>query len=197
MRYASILSLLIVLLLLAGCAAKEITTAGEKTTTTTRTTTSPTKATATETTTTKTTTVAPSTDVETADVPARIAATETGEKMTFQKVQDVTRTKAGTEKCSMPFPLDCPKYLAKDGIVYITIKNAGYTSKIKDVVLTLDGDDCDPVNSYIETGQIKEFECYVSTQSGNYVTGNIEMNYYSTIDQKSFMKTGTINVMME
>jgi hypothetical protein len=206
----ALIAIIVIFMFLAGCAAKEITSADENQpaakTTTTKTTSTTTKS---GTTTTKTTATAdadtrsntvtsdPSALGRESDEPARTVTADSGEDLTLNKLTDYRRDKAVTEKCDLTYPLGCPKFLAKDGVVYITVKNVGYTSKINDVVVKLDGDECDPVNSYIETGNIKEFECYVSAGSGDVVSGALEVDYYSPIDQKSFVKTGSIVVMME
>ena len=123
--------------------------------------------------------------------------TDDSEDVTFKKLPDYKRDKAETEICDLDYPIECTKFLAKDGIEYITIKNAGYTSKINDVELRLNGEACDPTGSYIEPGQLKEFECYADEGPDGYVRGDFEMEYYSPIEQRSFVKEGTLVVLME
>jgi hypothetical protein len=202
MKKISIIAILVIAVFLAGCASQEISSAGEKTATktTTKTTTTPEKTT----TTTKTTTSAPSGSEEDegriitdeghyeSDIERQVSASGT----TLTKLRTNIREKGATEKCDMPFPLACTDYLANDGIIYITIKNQGYTSKIDNVVLTLSGDECDPVSTYIEPGQIKEFECFEDANV-DYVSGPLVMTYHSNIEQRDFTKTGSIVVMME
>ena len=213
MMKTALIAIIVIFMFLAGCAAKEITSADESTPaakTTTKSTTTTTKAGSTTTKTTTTTTETADSDARSntvtadpsalgreSDEPARTVTANSGEAVTLNKLTDYRRDKTATEKCDLSYPLGCPKYLAKDGVVYITVKNVGYTSKINDVVVKLDGEECDPVNSYIETGNIKEFECYVSASSGDVVSGALEVDYYSPIDQKSFVKTGSVVVMME
>ena len=195
MRISIIITMLVIGLFLAGCATKEITTPSQQTVQKVQPTVQ------------KTTTYQPATP--TASEPASEAAQPSnevtvkntgsvgGDSVTLKKLGKTGRTYGASEKCDIAFPLECPKYYAKDGIVYVTIKNAGYVSKIDKVVFSLKGENCDPVSSYIEPGQIKEFTCYVDTVAGDYVSGNIALNFYSVTEQKDVVKTGTFNVMME
>jgi hypothetical protein len=132
-----------------------------------------------------------------APAEARVLETDDGTPLTLQKSPDYRRTRAGAEKCDLAFPLECSKFLAKDGVVYVTVKNVGYSSKIDEVVLSLDGEDCDPTESYIETGNIKQFDCYTSAKATELVSGSLEISYHSPIEQKNFIKTGSVVVMME
>ena len=127
----------------------------------------------------------------------RISVKETGgDTVTLKKLPDYTRDKDISETCVMDYPLECADYLAKDGIIYLTIKNVGYESKLNEVILTLNGDSCDPIDTYIETGHVKEFECYVDPDIDT-VSGNLEIEYYSPIQQKHFTKGGKLTVLME
>lgn len=121
----------------------------------------------------------------------------TGETVTLEKIPDYRREREATEKCDMDFPLECVKFLAKDGIEYLTIKNAGYTSKLNQVTLTLNGDECDPVETSIEPGQNKDFECFEDADDNGMVVGNLEIEYYSPIEQKHDSKSGVLVVRME
>lgn len=121
----------------------------------------------------------------------------TGETVTLEKIPDYRRDKDMSEKCDMDFPLECVKFLAKDGIEYITIKNAGYNSKLNQVTLTLNNDECDPVETYIEPGQNKDFECFEDADDNGMVVGNLEIEYYSPIEQKHDSKSGVLVVRME
>ncbi|MBW2964515.1 hypothetical protein KY363_03575 [Candidatus Woesearchaeota archaeon] len=60
----------------------------------------------------------------------------------------------------------------------------------------LDNDDCDPTGTYIETGNTKEFECYADANA-DYVSGELEMEYYMPIGQRHDSKTGPLTVLME
>ncbi|MBI5881232.1 hypothetical protein HZB90_03815 [archaeon] len=198
MKNVAIIAILIIVVFLAGCASQELGSAEEKTTTTKTTTAGKT------TTTTKTTTSTSSGSEEStdkvitdegaheSDIERQVSTSGT----TLTKLRTNIREKGATEKCELPYPLECVKYLANDGIVYITIKNKGYTSKIDNVVLTLNGNECDPVSTYIETGQVKEFECFEDADA-DYASGPLVMTYHSNIEQRDFTKTGSLNVLME
>jgi len=198
MKKIAIISVIVLLIFLAGCASQELSSAEEKTTTTKTTTAGKT------TTTTKTTTSTSSGSEEStdrvitdegaheSDIERQVSTSGT----TLTKLRTNIREKSATEKCELPSPLECAKYLANDGIVYITIKNQGYTSKMDDVTLTLNGNDCDPVSTYIETGQVKEFECFEDADA-DYASGPLVMTYHSNIEQRDFTKTGSIVVLME
>jgi hypothetical protein len=202
MNKLAIIAILVIAVFLAGCAANEIGTA-EKTTTSK---TTSTKTASAKTTSTKT---ASSSGSEETDTPSyadpahateetgRVTVTESnsGDTTTFRKLGTGERTKTATEKCNMAFPLECSKYFASDGIVYIMLKNQGYTSKLDEFVLTLNGEECDPVNTYIETGQVKEFQCFVTEE--DVISGTLEATYHSNIEQSDFLRTGTIVVLME
>lgn len=123
--------------------------------------------------------------------------TDDGKDVTFEKLPDYEREKDTEEICDMDYPIECAEFFAVDGIEYITLKNAGYGSKIDHVVLRLNGEECDPVDSYIEPGQIKEFECYADAEGDGYVRGDFEMEYYAPIGQMDHLKTGSLVVMME
>jgi hypothetical protein len=116
--------------------------------------------------------------------------------VTLKKLPDYRRDRGVTEKCNMDYPFECSKYLAKDGIVYLTIKNIGYESKKDHVTLYLDSDECDPADVFIETGSTKEFECYVDANL-DYVSGDLEMEYYMPTKDYHDSKSGTLVVMME
>jgi hypothetical protein len=200
MKKLAIIAILVIAVFLAGCASQEIGSAEEKTTT--KSTTS-----GKTTTTTKTTTSASSgstgsgdriiTDEGHYESDIERQVTPEGDSgLTLSKLRTTTREKGTTEKCDMPSPLECSKYMANDGVVYITIKNQGYGSKIDNVVLTLNDQECDPSGSYIETGQIKQFECYEDA-GVDYVSGPLKMTYYSPMADQDYVRTGSIAVMME
>jgi uncharacterized lipoprotein NlpE involved in copper resistance len=198
MRKMTILAILIISVFLVGCAEKEITVAKEDATAATKTaatTTASKTATATKTASTATKTTASSDDTSEEETRDAVVLTDTeGQATSVQKLTDYNaRPKTSTEVCNLESPLECSKYIAQDGIVYITVKNQGYGSKINDVTLYLSGESCDPSGSYIETGQIKEFECYVDPLA-KFVSGDLAVKYYSPMEDKSFTKTGKIAV---
>lgn len=127
----------------------------------------------------------------------RTVSTTDGDSVTFKKLPDYVRNKDVTEKCDLDYPIECPKFIAVDGIEYLTLKNADYSSKINDVVLKLDGEECDPVGSHIEPGQVKEFECFADPDADGIVRGNLEFEYYSPMASRHFFKTGKLIVRME
>ena len=127
----------------------------------------------------------------------RTVSTTDGDSVTFKKLPDYTRDKTVTETCNLDYPIECPKFIAVNGIEYLTLKNAGYGSKINDVVLKLDGEECDPVGSYIEPGQVKEFECFADPDADGIVRGNLEFEYYSPMESRHFLRTGKLIVRME
>lgn len=121
----------------------------------------------------------------------------TGEVVTFKRLDDNVRQKQQKEVCDLNYPLECVGFFSRNGIQYITIKNIGYESKINQVILRFKGKECDPVDVYIETGQIKEFECYEKAQPGTMLSGDLEVRYYQPTTKENKMKTGTLTVMME
>jgi hypothetical protein len=133
------------------------------------------------------------TDVTVKTPDQRTVETNTGTPVTLQKKEDYVRDRSTTEKCDMAFPLSCVKYLGKDGIVYITIKN-GLVSKVNDFELRMNGESCDPAGAYIEPGDNKEFECY---SQDSVVRGDFEAEYYSVNEQQRVIKEGSIVVVME
>jgi len=120
----------------------------------------------------------------------------TGETVTFRKLEDNTRQKETAEKCDMADPLECVEYMASNGIIYLSIKNKAYDSKLDKVTLSLNDDECDPKNTFIETGQIKEFECF---DDRSLVTGTLVMKYYKPMagEGENQMRTGSLVVKME
>jgi hypothetical protein len=202
MNKLAMITILVIAAFLFGCAANEIGTNDDEPTTKT----TSTKFTATKTTATtaKTATTTKTTSTNSYADPAHateetgrvtVPESDTGGSVTFKKLGTGERTKTTTEKCNLDSPLECSKYFANDGIVYIMVKNQGYTSKLNDFVLKLNGEECDPVNTYIETGQLKEFQCFVTET--DVVSGSLEAKYYSPIEQSDFLKKGTIVVLME
>jgi hypothetical protein len=188
MKKLAILAILIVSMFLVGCAYTQIGAdaddkEAEKTSTKTREISS------------KTTTA--DEDEEEEGEELRVKDTSTGETVTLKKIPDYRRDRDVTEKCDMDFPLECVKFLAKDGIEYLTIKNTGYTSKLNQVTLTLNNDECDPVETFIEPGQNKDFECFEDPDENGIVVGNLEIEYYSPIEQKHDSKSGVLVVRME
>ena len=197
MKKFAIMAVLVLAVFIIGCASQEIGSAGEKTAT--KTTTSGKTTTTTKTTTSTSSGSEESTDkvitdegAHESDIERQVSTSGT----TLTKLRTNIREKGATEKCELPYPLECAKYLANDGIVYITIKNQGYTSKMDDVTLTLNGNECDPASTYIETGQVKEFECFEDANV-DYVSGPLVMTYHSNIEQRDFTKTGSLVVLME
>ncbi|MBD3268471.1 hypothetical protein GF373_17525 [bacterium] len=134
---------------------------------------------------------------EEADSETRtVKETTTGDSVTFKKLPDYTRDKGAEEVCDMDYPFECSDYLAKNGIIYLTIKNIGYESKVDEVTLYLNDDSCDPMDTYIETGQIKEFECYVSPNA-EFVSGELKVEYYTNIKKLNEERKGELAVLME
>lgn len=192
MKKVVIIAILVIAVFLVGCAKQEIGVAGEKESTD-----APVKTAAQTTAKTAPEEVAKeAAEGETAEEHITVK-TDEGDDVTFKKLPDYRRERDMTEVCDMDYPLKCSKFLAKDGVEYISIKNAGYSSKIDQVVLRLNGEACDPKDSYIEPGQLKEFECYADAEDDGYVRGDFEMEYYAPIGQKDFLKTGSLVVLME
>ncbi len=191
MRKLAIIAILVLAVFIIGCGSEAPAKTASKTTTTASKTTTTTAAK----TTTQTATAAQEAASEEDDTRSYTDST-TGDTVTFRKVDTYTREKEATEKCDMDFPLECTKYFANSGTVYLTIKNIDYSSKLNEVTLTLNGEDCDPSGSFIEPGQIKQFECYVSS-SMDWVTGTLEMTYYNPMKTLREKKTGLVSVKME
>ncbi|MBU2560681.1 MAG: hypothetical protein KKD17_00125 [Nanoarchaeota archaeon] len=197
MNKLAVIAILVIAVFLAGCAANEIGVAGEsKESSSEKTTTS--TATNTKTATTTKTATKESAPVEEEPEPEHISVTEskTGESVTFKKLGDPWRDKEATEKCDMNFPFECSRYSANSGIVYLTIKNQDYSSKADEVTLTLDGETCDPANTFIETGHNKAFECFVDPDVSG-VSGSLEIKYYVPTTKSHRIATGSIAVRME
>jgi hypothetical protein len=131
------------------------------------------------------------------DYTVSVKERNTGEVVTFKRIEDTSRQKQQKELCDLNYPLECVDFFSRKGIQYITIKNIGYESKINQVTLRFKGKECDPVDVYIETGQIKEFECYEEAQPGTMVAGDLEVRYYQPTTKENKMKTGTLRVVME
>ncbi|NQU78706.1 hypothetical protein HQ545_02965 [Candidatus Woesearchaeota archaeon] len=115
-------------------------------------------------------------------------------EIALEKIPDVKRQRTITETCDLEYPFECSRFLAKDGIIYLTIKNQMYDSKVDDVVMTLDGEDCDPTGGYMETGQNKEFECYSDDE---FISAELIMDYYMPTTKTHRTSTGRLNILME
>ncbi|MBW2971685.1 hypothetical protein KY359_01490 [Candidatus Woesearchaeota archaeon] len=201
MNKMAIIAILVIALFLAGCASQEITVAGEKSGSTsakskTTTTSSQEKTGTTTTTSTRTASASEPEEEESTGRGVTIQDTDTGHSATFISQGDPFRDKGLSEKCDLDFPFECARYSATNGIVYITVKNQDYSSKADEVTLYLDGDACDPSDTFIETGQNKYFECYVDPDA-DYVSGNLEMEYYVPTTKSHRTETGSITVLME
>jgi hypothetical protein len=195
MRKLAIITILIISIFLIGCAKTEITTMSDKEYDSRPASTEKTYTVAEEKTEQGTTyTSKEGVDEEDKDDTISVS-TKDGDTVTFKKQDTYERSKEMTEECYLPYPLECADYFAKDGVIYLKIKNAGYQSKLNQVVLTLDNDECDPVETYIETGQLKEFECF--SDEPDFVSGTLEMEYYKPIGKVHEIKTGQLVVMME
>ncbi len=133
------------------------------------------------------------------EVEERITVKDSGsgDDVTFKKIEDYRRDRDVTEKCDMEYPFECADSLAKDGIIYLTIKNIGYGSKVDEVTLMFDGDECDPVETFIEPGQVKEFECYSDRPAGDVVSGRLEVDYYVPTQKIHQSKGGELVILME
>ncbi|MFH1064237.1 MAG: membrane lipoprotein lipid attachment site-containing protein [Candidatus Woesearchaeota archaeon] len=118
------------------------------------------------------------------------------DSVTFKKLPDYMREKGLTEKCNIDFPFECSEYKAYGGVVYLTLKNQDYNSKFFDITLSLSGESCDPVETKIEPGQNKDFECYVDPDV-DHVAGELEIEYNSNIYSEIRIRTGTLVVQME
>lgn len=193
----AIVAVLVLAVFLFGCAAKEIGIADEQQTASKSTSTKTASTAKTSDSTQDTATNSYADPAHATEETGRVTVPEsdTGDTVTFKKLGTGERTKTATEKCNLESPLECSKYFASNGIVYIMVKNQGYTSKLNDFVLKLNGAECDPVNTYIETGQIKEFQCFVTEE--DVVSGALVATYHSPIEQSDFLKKGTIVVLME
>jgi hypothetical protein len=195
MKTLPIIAILVIALFLAGCAAEEITTKSDKEyeeesaakpSTTSKTSTK---------TSTKTTTTEDEPEEEEKDT-VTLKNSDTGKSTTFTKLGDPFRDKDLTEKCNLDFPFECSRYIAKDSIVYITVKNQGYGSIVEDVTLYLDGDVCDPADTEIEPGQNKDFECYIDPDP-NYIIADLEIEYYAPAPDLHQTKGGEIVALTE
>ncbi|MFC1742086.1 hypothetical protein ACFL3V_06125 [Nanoarchaeota archaeon] len=151
----------------------------------------------TKTTSTKTTTSDDDDEEEEEDRVIAMKDEDTGEGFAMKKLEDTSRDKGTREICDMEYPLECVKYQAVDGIVYLSLKNTGYNSKINEVTLYLNGDECDPVETYIEPGQNKDFECYVDDPDADFASGDMEIDYMIPNPDQYFTKGGELNVQME
>lgn len=201
MNKLAVIAILVIMVFLVGCAAKEISVAGEsrepassggasasdsKTSTATKTAAS---------TKTAANTAAPEEDEETGGGIV-IKDSSTGQTSTFKSLGDPWRDKEATEHCNLKFPFECSKYLANAGIVYITIKNQDYSSVARELTLTLDGERCDPSDTFIEPGQNKEFQCFVDPGVSG-VSGELVINYFVPMTSSHRIAEGSIAVRME
>ena len=123
--------------------------------------------------------------------------TKDGGSTTFNKLEDYRRDRDTIEQCDFDFPFECSDSLAKSGVLYITIKNQDYGSKVNELTLYMDGDMCDPADTFIEPGQNKDFECYPSISKGDLVQSDFEIEYYRPIGKTHLTKTGKVVIMME
>ncbi len=123
--------------------------------------------------------------------------TNTGDSVTFKKLEDYRRDRDLVEHCDFDYPFECSDSLAKSGVIYLTIKNQDFGSKVDDLTMYMDGEVCDPTDTFIEPGQNKEFECYVNTDKGDLVQSSFEIEYYRPIGKQHLTKTGNLVIMME
>jgi hypothetical protein len=194
MRKTAIIAILVISLFLMGCAQQQIKAVSEKEYESSKS--EPAKTT---TSTKKTTTETKTYTVESEKEPAQavtVKESTTGDDVTFKKLDTYERSKELKETCYLAYPIECAKYFAKDGIIYVTLKNVGYGSKINQVTLTFDNEECDPAETYIEPGQNKDFECFVDANA-DYASGTLEIEYYKPIGKVHESKTGQLAVMME
>jgi len=142
----------------------------------------------------------PSDDDEEDEPEEHITMTEsnTGDDVTFKKLGPGFRDKEVNERCDLDYPFECARYTAKDGVIYLAVKNKDYGSIAEEVTLYLDGDACDPMETEIEPGQNIDFECYPDTDTaGDLISGKFEIDYYRPIGENHFTKTGSLTVIME
>lgn len=135
--------------------------------------------------------------VREAPAEQRTVKTDSGDSVTLEKLDDYRRDRAVTEHCDFDYPFECSDSLAKDGVIYLSVKNQDYGSKVEDLTLYMDGDMCDPADVFIEPGQNKDFECYSDISKGGTVNSNFEIEYYRPIGSQHLTKTGELVIMME
>jgi predicted small lipoprotein YifL len=103
------------------------------------------------------------------------------------------RDKKVNEKCDFDYPFHCAEYLAREGVLYLSLKYEGYPSKIEEVEVYLDGDLCEPDGNDMEPGTRKDFTCYFDPSLSTY-SGDFELKYYHKIDRLHKIKSGVIVV---
>jgi hypothetical protein len=153
----------------------------------------PTKTVATKAPTTKATptvkTTSENTDVDNSGGGTVTIEGPSGSTSSFQNMGDYRDNKMG-QKCDMDSPFACSEYVARDGMLSFHLKYNGYPSKIDNVVVQLNDEDCDPIDTYMEPGSVKEFTCYIDAE--DQIVGKIEVSYHDAIARKDVVKTGTI-----
>ncbi len=121
---------------------------------------------------------------------------DSGEDVGLRKLGTQYRDKDATEKCDIDYPFSCMSYIASEGQVDITIKYLAYAGKLEDVSLYFNGDECDPSGAAIEPGTKQKFTCYAD-ESGSYVSGDLELKYYESLERVHYTKTGSLTAKWE
>jgi len=155
------------------------------------------KATTTKTTTT-TKTAAPTDDGDADWEEGEVRGVDAGDDGTvgLQKLGTQTRTKSSVEKCEMEYPFSCLSYIAYDGMVDITLKYLAYQGRLTKVTLSMDGQPCDPQGASIEPGLKQKFTCFTD-ESGDYASGDLEIEYFEGLKKMTLSNTGYVNVLWE
>jgi len=106
------------------------------------------------------------------------------------------REKGVTEHCDVDQPFTCMSYVASEGQVDVTLKYSAYQGALKEVTMYMNGDACDPTDSFIEPGDKQKFTCYADEDS-DYFSGKFEVDYYETLKRVDMTVSGSVYVKWE